>query len=154
VRIAAFHQNAWTARAESTRGNAVRFKLGSNPDPDPDDHQRYEDHRHVDRDPPGHSIRRLFGHGLIPLRRILQRKIASGCELVHIPWNRWDGSPKLPKLGGYWIGAFVFVSHFFTFSPALPAGGWLQMGDRIALSPAGVSLIAVCCFSPRLSIQP
>ena len=26
--------------------------------------------------------------------------------------------------------------------------------DRIALSPAEVSLIAVCCFSPRISIQP
>jgi hypothetical protein len=28
------------------------------------------------------------------------------------------------------------------------------MADRIALSPAGVSLIAVWCFSPRISIQP
>ena len=28
------------------------------------------------------------------------------------------------------------------------------IGDRIALSPAGVSLAAVCCFSPRHSIQP
>jgi hypothetical protein len=28
------------------------------------------------------------------------------------------------------------------------------MADRIALSPAGVSLIAVWCLSPRISIQP
>ncbi len=28
------------------------------------------------------------------------------------------------------------------------------MADRMALSPDGVSLIAVCCFSPRISIQP
>jgi hypothetical protein len=34
-------------------------------------------------------------------------------------------------------------------------GGWFQViGDRIALSPAGVSRTSVCCFSPRISIQP
>ena len=36
-----------------------------------------------------------------------------------------------------------------------PAGGWLQTArDRSALSPAGVSLIALPCFSLRLSIHP
>jgi hypothetical protein len=34
-----------------------------------------------------------------------------------------------------------------------PADGF-RIGDRIALSPAGVSLASVCCFSPRISMQP
>ena len=41
-------------------------------------------------------------------------------------------------------------AHFFSpfaFSP-------ISTGHRIALSPAGVSLIALCCFSPWISIQP
>jgi hypothetical protein len=36
---------------------------------------------------------------------------------------------------------------------AVELTGWLQIGDRIASSPAGVSLIAIWCCSPRLSIQ-
>ena len=34
-----------------------------------------------------------------------------------------------------------------------PADGF-KWPARIALSPAEVSLIAVCCLSPRISIQP
>jgi hypothetical protein len=44
---------------------------------------------------------------------------------------------------------------FFPSAPQLykPVDGF-PIGDRSALSPAGVSLTAARCFSPRLSIQP
>jgi hypothetical protein len=34
-----------------------------NPDPDPDYHQRYDDHQQVDREPRGYALRTLLGHG-------------------------------------------------------------------------------------------
>ena len=49
-------------------------RLWCNPDPDPDDHQRYEDHQRVDRQPQGYALCRLLVHRLVPLRRILQRE--------------------------------------------------------------------------------
>jgi len=39
-------------------------------------------------------------------------------------------------------------------APALPACGWPYTGDRIALSPASVSLTAVLWSLPWISIQP
>ena len=47
------------------------------------------------------------------------------------------------------------IRGFWTFIFLPSAGGGLQSArDRSALSPAGVSLIALPCFSLRLSIQP
>jgi hypothetical protein len=60
-------------------------RLGSNPDPDPDNRHRYEDHQRVYREPLGYAFRRLLDHSLNPPQtQIVQRKSASGCELVHI----------------------------------------------------------------------
>jgi len=47
---------------------------------------------------------------------------------------------------------FGLIICVFPSAPALQAGGWLCIGDRIALSPDGVSLTVARCFSPRLSI--
>jgi hypothetical protein len=38
--------------------------LGSNPHPDPDDHQGYDDHQQVDREPRGYALLTLLGHGV------------------------------------------------------------------------------------------
>jgi len=46
------------------------------------------------------------------------------------------------------------LCHSFTVSPSSASRRIVQTGDRIASSPAGVSLIAIWCPSPRLSIQP
>ena len=50
---------------------------------------------------------------------------------------------------------FGLIICFFPSAPQLykPVDGF-PIGDRSALSPAGVSLTAARCFSPRLSIQP
>jgi len=75
--------NAPVSRAESVSGCSDSW-LGSNPNSDANDHQRYEDHGHVDREPPGWLVLGLFGHGLVPLRTILQREDCK-CEPVHMP---------------------------------------------------------------------
>ena len=56
-----------------------------------------------------------------------------------------------------WLNLARRLCHSFTFSPSsasFASRPMVQTGDRIASSPAGVSLIAIWCPSPRLSIQP
>ena len=53
-----------------------------------------------------------------------------------------------------WLNLARRLCHSFTFSPSSASRRMVQTGDRIASSPAGVSLIAIWRFSPRLSIQP
>ena len=51
-----------TARATRTETHSGRLaRLGSNPDPDPDE-LAYDDHRHVDRQPSGDALQRLLVH--------------------------------------------------------------------------------------------
>ena len=67
----------YAARAESP-GGCSDSRLWSNPNSDPNDHQRYEDHGHVDREPPGWLLLGLFGHGFLSLcEQYCSGKIAS-----------------------------------------------------------------------------
>jgi len=100
--------NAPVSRAESVSGCSDSW-LGSNPNSDANDHQRYEDHGHVDREPPGWLVLGLFGHGLVPLRTILQRgrlqvwtsshALGNDCATKRPTGPRWVRSGLLTQWG-------------------------------------------------------
>ena len=112
---AANPSNAPAGRAESLSG-CSDSQLGSNPNSDPNDNQRNEDHGHVDREPPGWLFLGLFGHDSVPLRRILQRERREECELVHMPLELMAGS----GLGYGKEGSLVGSSFLPTGQPVFP----------------------------------
>ena len=49
----------------------LRFVTREQPYPSPDNHHPYDNYQHVDRQPLGYALRRLFGHDLVPPRLAL-----------------------------------------------------------------------------------
>lgn len=91
-----------------------------------------------DRVLPGNGeVRDIFAH----LDEISCAKCSFGGNVLQRPTKLGRGSDTLSILSPHLRQLYK------------PADGF-PIGDRIALSPAGVSLASVCCFSPRISIQP
>ena len=98
---------------------------------------------------------------LLPFVAVVTGRFSLGAIGANLWRNASPITPSTTRMApatisqcGYSIADKASVTLSSPSARSRPAGGWLHLTDRIAFSPAGVSPIAVCCFSPRILIQP